>query len=236
MRSALFRRGGDGVVVQGNEAATVSLCGTAAKPHSKATRRRWRRLRAASGARRSPAAALGRAAHGSVIQLDKGCPLAPPLRTSCFTSCLVRTRTLRLDATAPRPQQPNTSRPTTMRALLCFLLCLVAHASAGRITPAARAPAQRLRGNQQPRTMTHDDRRVPRSGRVSLVATRRRAGDDRAPKASNADCRGGPQRASRERMAEPPPRGADYHGCPRRRSGGTQCDTPSDTGSLACSF
>ena len=133
-------------------------------------------------------------------------------------------------------QQPNTSRPTTMRALLCFLLCLVAHASAGRITPAARAPAQRLRGNQQPRTMTHDDRRVPRSGRVSLVATRRRAGDDRAPKASNADCRGGPQRALRERMAEPPPRGADYRGCPRRRSGGTQCDTPSDTGSLTCSF
>ena len=106
----------------------------------------------------------------------------------------------------------------------------------GQDHSAARAPAQRLRGNQQPRTMTHDDRRVPRSGRVSLVATRRRAGDDRAPKASNADCRGGPQRASRERMAEPPPRGADYHGCPRRRSGGTQCDTPSDTGSLACSF
>ena len=130
----------------------------------------------------------------------------------------------------------TTAHPTAMRALLCFLLCLVAHASAGRIAPASRPPAQRLRGNQQPRTMTLDDRRVPRSGRVSLVATRRRGGDDRAPKASNTACRGGPQRATRERMAEPPPRGADYHGCPRRRSGGMQCDTPSDSGMLACSF
>ena len=159
-------------------------------------------------------------------------PLLPPLaRTSCFTSRFCKT-----ERSDPQRLTTTTSRPTTMRALLCFLLCLVAHASAGRITPAARPPAQRLRGNQQPRTMTLDDRRVQRSGRVSLVATRRRGGDDRAPKASNTACRGGPQRATRERMAEPPPRGADYHGCPRRRSGGMQCDTPSDSGMLACSF
>ena len=134
-----------------------------------------------------------------------------------------------------RGDQPLHAR-TTMRTLLCVLLCLIAHVSAGRVTPAARSPAQRLRGNQPSRTAMHDDRRIARSDRVSLVATRRRAGDERAPKASNAECRGAPQRETRGRMMESPPRGADYRGCPRRCSGGMQCDMPSDSGMLACSF
>ena len=130
----------------------------------------------------------------------------------------------------------HSTQRTTMRTLLCVLLCLIAHVSAGRVTPAARSPAQRLRGNQPSRTAMHDDRRIARSDRVSLVATRRRAGDERAPKASNAECRGAPQRETRGRMMESPPRGADYRGCPRRCSGGMQCDMPSDSGMLACSF
>ena len=135
--------------------------------------------------------------------------------------------------TSNRPDQPSV--PSIMRALLCVMLCLVAPVSAGRVTPAARAPAPRFRGNQPSRTAMHDDRRTTRGDRVSLVATRRRGGDERESKTQNAVCRGDPQREQRERMMQPP-RGADYRGCPRRSSGGMQCDMPSDSGMLACSF
>ena len=185
----------------------------------------------------------------------KSCPTRRPPRQNFYVRacCLVlppladSAKRAERDVRRPTPptafshilfsaRRPTTPRTHTMRTLLCVLLCLIAHVSAGRVTPAARSPAQRLRGNQPSRTAMHDDRRIARSDRVSLVATRRRAGDERAPKASNAECRGAPQRETRGRMMESPPRGADYRGCPRRCSGGMQCDMPSDSGMLACSF
>ena len=77
---------------------------------------------------------------------------------------------------------------------------------------------------------------MDRSERVSLVATRRPPAGKRESKAAEAKC-GDQQREERERMMQGPPRGMDYRGVPRRGGAyGAQCDTPSDSGMLACSF
>ena len=125
-----------------------------------------------------------------------------------------------------------------MRALLCIMLFLIAHTSAGRVTPAARAPTPRhFRGNQPTSIGTHGYRRFDRSDRASLLATRRPVASKRTPKAPETKC-GNPQRFEGARMMQGQSRsGMDYRGVPRR--GGTyvtHCDMPSDSGVLACSF
>ena len=117
------------------------------------------------------------------------------------------------------------------------MLCLVAHINAGRVTPAARAPAPRhFRGSQSASLTMDGHGRLVRSDRVSLVATRRPAASRRTPKAPATKC-SDLQREVRERIMQGPPRGMDYRGVPRRGSEyGAHCDMPSDSGMLACSF